>query len=73
MIIGLYKRGLFDFFHLMKYSGENIANLFFTKLGEFEISKNIFTLSLDNASNDNIALVFIRNSFLCQGMDNLSH
>ena len=40
----------------------NVANLIIEELLKLEISERIFSLSLDNASNNNVAVDFIRSS-----------
>ena len=44
------------------HTGANVANLIIEELMKLEISQRIFSLSLDNASNNNVAVDFIRSS-----------
>ena len=51
------------------HTGANVANLIIEELMKLEISQRIFSLSLDNASNNNVAVDFIRStlSLPCHG------
>jgi hypothetical protein len=47
-----------------KHSGVNIANLVATVIDEYNLTKKVFAITLDNASSNNVAMKFLR-PFLC--------
>lgn len=53
MKIGKSKK---DLFLLMMHTDKNLAWLIYKELLEYEISNKIFTLTLDNPSNNNVAI-----------------
>ena len=51
------------------HTGINVANLIVEELGQLKIDQRIFTISLDNASNNNVAVDFLKRnlSLPCHG------
>lgn len=58
----------------MMYIPIKILQNYFGQLAKFEIAKNILTISIDNASNNNLIVDHIQNSVLlpCHGSGDFS-